>query len=138
MIIEINKELTNGEMFVRKMVFTLEQGLVDEPDEIDKKAVHLVLKNDDGICIGVCRVFKDEDDNYVFGRLAVLKEYRGKGYGKLLLSMAEKYVKDNDGDRLLLHSQLDAKDFYSSNGYIQKGMPDTVQGCVHVWMQKKL
>ncbi len=138
MKIEINSNLTECEMYVRKTVFTDEQGLIDTPDEIDKISAHFVLKDDDGNELGTCRVFKDENGNYILGRLAVLKPYRKKGFGKMLLSFAEKYVKEKGGAQLLLHSQLDAAKFYTSCGYLQKGTPDKVQDVMHIWMYKKL
>ncbi len=138
MKIEINSTLTECEMHVRKTVFTDEQGLVDVPDEVDEIATHFVLKDKEGNAIGVLRVFTNENGEYVLGRLAVLKQYRKQGLGKMLLNSAEKHVKENGGTQLLLHSQLEAAGFYASCGYSQKTKPDKVQGVMHVWMEKNL
>ncbi len=123
-------------MQVRVTVFTGEQGLIDCPDEIDKWAAHLMLFEGEAP-IAVCRVFEAED-GWMLGRFAVLKEHRGKGAGRALLSFAEEYVQGRGGKELRLHSQLDAKGFYSHLGYQEYGEIEYEQGCAHIWMKKKV
>ncbi|MBQ8235942.1 MAG: GNAT family N-acetyltransferase, partial [Clostridia bacterium] len=112
------------------------QGLIDCPDEIDKRAAHLVLFEGD-MPIAVCRVF-EEEGRWMLGRFAVLKEHRGKGAGRALLAFAEEYVREQKGRELTLHSQLDAKGFYSRLGYEEYGEIEYEQGCAHIWMKKKV
>ena len=121
---------------IRITVFVKEQGFVDDEDETDKVALHLVLL-EDGTPIATCRVFVREDDGeYLLGRFAVLKEYRGRGVGRELLCFAEDSVRELGGTRLTLHSQYDAREFYEKCGYSQEGDIEYEQGCPHVWMYK--
>lgn len=64
---------------IREEVFMREQGFQEEFDEIDGRAVHLVLYCD-GSPAAVCRFYQDRmNGEYLIGRLAVRKAYRGKG-----------------------------------------------------------
>ena len=125
-------------MSIRYKVFVDEQGFVDDEDEIDKIALHLV-SYDEKVPIATCRIFAGEGDAiYLLGRLAVLKEYRGKGEGSLLLRAAEENVKALGGKRLMLHSQYNARGFYEKCGYIPCGEVFFEQDCPYIMMRKKL
>lgn len=124
---------------IRETVFIHEQGFVDEVDDIDSTATHLVLYNENDKPIAACRVFKSAENNsFILGRFCVLKEFRGIGIGKLLLCEAEKTVIDLGGKSLSLHSQYHARDFYKKLGYLELGEPDYEQGCLHIWLKKDL
>ena len=84
-------------MTVRNTVFVEEQGFVDEFDDTDKIAIHLVMYDGD-TPVGVCRVFRDKEENaWLLGRFAILREYRGKSNGSALLAMAEAVVRREGG-----------------------------------------
>ena len=138
MEIKVFKHFPNDAMKIRQEVFVEEQGFLDEFDEIDKVAMHIVAY-DGNEAAGTCRVFYDEDKStYVLGRLAVVKLYRGVNLGSLLLKEAEKQVLSNGGDRLILHSQCVATGFYRKNGYREYGNVEDDEGCPHIWMMKNL
>lgn len=122
---------------VRITVFVEEQGFVDEIDEIDNTATHFVLFSEDEQPIATCRVFSaDGGDDYILGRLCVLKEYRGNGYGSLLIERAEQHVLAVGGSSLRLHSQYHAASFYEKLGYVAYGEVENEQGKPHIWMKK--
>ena len=122
---------------VRIPVFVNEQGFVDEIDDTDNIATHLVLF-DGEMPIGTCRIFPaSESGRYVLGRLAVLKPYRDKHCGSDLISAAEDYVCSVGGTALTLHSQCQAQSFYAKNGYTPYGDIEDEQGCPHIWMKKE-
>lgn len=122
---------------IRKKVFVDEQGFTAEFDDIDEIAVHLVIFDDNSTPIATCRIFKDDDkDFYVLGRLAVIKEYRGKKLGSLLLSEAEKYIKEKGGKCIVLHAQQKVTDFYNKAGFIEFGDLEYDEGCPHIQMKK--
>ena len=77
-VMTVNK-LDRNIKSIRKVVFVDEQGFQNEFDEIDDSdnVVHMLLCYDDE-SIGTCRCYK-ENGEYKIGRVAVLKEYRGKG-----------------------------------------------------------
>lgn len=84
--------LPEDAIFIRKEVFVKEQGFKNEFDEKDNEAHFLVgYENDNPVA--TCRIFYDTAKNiYIFGRIAVLKPYRGMGLGSLLLTEAQSYV----------------------------------------------
>ena len=138
MKIKVYKQLTEDAKNIRKKVFMEEQGFVNEFDEIDYSAIHIVLY-DGTIPVATCRVFKGEEDNtYILGRLAVMKEYRGRSIGKKMLEEAEKVVAGNGGEFIKLHAQCRAKDFYAISGYMEYGNVEEDEGCPHIWMRKKI
>ena len=123
---------------VRIEVFVKEQGFVDEEDKIDSRATHLVAY-ERGKPIATCRFFKEEGgEDYVLGRLCVIKEKRGAGIGARLLREAEKGAKALGATSLKLHSQYHARAFYEKCGYKQVGQIELEQGKEHVWMKKEL
>lgn len=125
-------------MTVRNTVFVEEQGFVDEFDDTDKIAIHLVMYDGD-TPVGVCRVFRDEEENaWLLGRFAVLREYRGKHHGSALLAAAEKCVCEMGGRSITLHAQCRASLFYQKNGYTPFGEIEYEQDCPHIAMRKEL
>ncbi len=66
-------------MSIRRQVFVNEQGMFDETDEdqYDSKAIHLIAEVD-GSIVGTVRLYREKDDVWVGGRLAVLPEFRGR------------------------------------------------------------
>lgn len=132
-------QLPDEAFSLRVTVFVDEQGFVDEFDEVDKIATHLVLYEEGGKALGTCRVFAGEEEgSYLLGRFCVLKEYRGKGLGTALIAAAEEAVKSLGGKSLSLHSQYQARDFYKKSGYEQYGELEYEQGCPHIWLKKEL
>ena len=136
--IEIYSRLPDGAKYVRTTVFTKEQELVDEWDDIDERAKHFLLM-DGKKPIATCRLFKKDDtDIYILGRFAVLAEYRRIGVGRRMLNEAEKYAYRMGGKCILLHSQCSAENFYAKNGYSRVGGVEYEQGRPHVWMKKTI
>ena len=124
---------------IRQKVFVDEQGFHDEYDDIDDTAAHIVMFDDNKMPIGTCRIFWDTVmDTYVLGRLAVIKEYRGKNIGSAIVKEAETYVEKNGGKCLALHAQYRTSVFYQKLGFTEFGDIDEVEGCPHIWMKKKL
>lgn len=138
MEIRVYKQLPDDAIKIRREVFVEEQGFLDEFDNIDEIAVHIVAYEGDEPA-GTCRVFFDESkSSYVLGRLAVKKRYRGVNLGSLLLKEAETQTISNGGKCLILHSQCVATGFYHKNGYQEFGDIEDEQGCPHIWMKKSL
>ena len=125
-------------MKIRTSVFADEQGFVDMPDEIDKLAVHIVGYEGEQ-AVATCRLFKEcEDGDYILGRFAVIKEFRGQGRGRALLREAEKYISSIGARTLKLHSQYQAKGFYERCGYTVKGEVEYEQGEPHIWLEREI
>lgn len=124
---------------IRQKVFAEEQGFLDEFDETDTAAAHIVVFDQDEAPVATCRVFWDtEMDSYILGRLAVVKEYRGRNIGSVAVREAEQYVQKKGGKSIALHAQCRASAFYEKLGYTESGDIEDEQGCPHVWMRKYL
>lgn len=130
-------QLPDQAKFIRETVFVEEQGFKEEFDTTDNISTHLVAYDGDKAA-ATCRFYQDDDGNYFLGRLAVLKEYRGKGVGAQLVNKAEECIMIRGGKELKLHSQLRAKPFYEKIGYNSFGEVDYDEDCKHIWMKKKL
>ena len=133
---EIYKNLPDEAHDIRIKVFIDEQGFENEFDSIDAEAVHFLMKNDDGMPVATCRVFWDNKmKSHVLGRLAVLKEFRGKGIGSDVVRKALDYVKSDGGNRLVLHSQCHAVSFYEKLGFSSFGDIEFEEACPHIWLK---
>lgn len=139
MKISVYKSFPDCAKEIRKTVFIEEQGFQDEFDEIDDVAAHFVMFDENETPAATCRVFWNEAMNaYALGRLAVIKEYRGKNIGSALMNEAEVYVKEHGGKEIVLHAQCRAAGFYQKSGFTEFGKTEDEQGCPHIWMRKSV
>lgn len=138
MEVKIFDSITQDARCIRETVFIKEQGFEREYDEIDLVAKHIVIY-DDNVAVGTCRVFWCEEENsYHVGRIAVLKEHRGKSLGKLLMNEAEKLTKSLGGKTLKLGGQVRAAGFYDKLGYERYGDEYLDEGYPHIPFVKYL
>ena len=70
----------------------------------------------------------------VIGRIAVIKEYRGKKVGQYIVQSACSLIQGN----VCLHAQLQAKPFYEKLGFKAYGEIDCDEFCPHTWMKKEM
>lgn len=120
---------------LRTLIFIEEQGFVREFDEIDDTAVHIVAFDGDKP-IGTCRYYPRPDGSYAIGRIAVAREYRGKGVGSALVLEAERRVALLGAKTTVVSAQLRAAGFYRSLGYIEQGSPYPEEHVPHILMVK--
>ena len=138
MEVKIFDKLPEEAKLIRTRVFMEEQGFQNEFDETDERSVHVVLL-ESAEPIAACRFYYSKTRQcYVIGRLAVLKEYRGRDLGSRLLMAAEKEIVSRNGDAAELSAQVRARGFYEKNGYVSLEEVHMDEGCPHVWMRKKL
>ena len=136
MRVEIFDVLPQEAKQIRIVVFMDEQDFTEEFDALDEVCAHLVMYDGD-IPVATCRIWLASDGWHV-GRLAVIKEYRGRGLGQEMLEHAERHVRGLDGISISLHAQCKAQDFYRKCGYIPYGEIDYDEGVPHVHMRKIL
>lgn len=137
MSIKTYKILPKEAINIRTSVFTIEQGFSEEFDDIDDISTHLVKFQEDEP-IGTCRFYYDKSLNsYAIGRIAVVKDCRGLGFGTELLKEAEQQIKNLNQTSVRLCAQLHLKEFYESHGYIAFGEIIYDEHCPHINMQKK-
>ena len=120
---------------LRTLIFIEEQGFVREFDDLDDAAVHIVAFDGDKP-IGTCRYYPRPDGSYAIGRIAVAREYRGKGVGSALVLEAERRVALLGAKTTVVSAQLRAAGFYRSLGYIEQGSPYPEEHVPHILMVK--
>lgn len=101
---------------VREPVFVQEQGvpLALEWDELDPLCHHVIARDRDGHAIGTGRL----TPNHSIGRMAVLRDWRGRGVGDALLRALLAQARELGWRQLTLHAQSTAIDFYARHGFL--------------------
>lgn len=101
--------------FIREAVFIHEQGVPEELewDGLDPLCVHALAWNDIGDAIGTARM---EPDGKI-GRMAVLKDWRGRGVGQALLQALLEVAARRGLSRVTLAAQTYAIGFYERAGF---------------------
>ena len=138
-MVESEKELKDAQE-VRKKVFQDEQGIEAglDFDGKDNEANHVIVYLENNP-IGTARArYLDEDKKTAkIERVAVLKEYRKLGIGKMIMDYLHEFLKENGIKETRLESQEQAKEFYEKLGYEQKGESFEEVGKPHIKMEKK-
>lgn len=131
------KEDFDDSYFIRNEVFVKEQGFFNEFDEIDKTALHFLIYYRRKP-IANARAFSDDEKKYYLGRVAVLKKYRERGIGRILMDFAEYEIKKRGGKEVFLSAQTRATEFYKKVGYEPYGEEYMEEDCPHISMKKAL
>ena len=136
---KVSTKLPKEAMEIRTTVFVKEQGFVDEFSEDDNRSIHILISDNDKT-IGTSRIiFSDKHNCYSIGRFAILKEYRGQGYGTKLIKFTEEEIVRRFGHiKIGIGAQKRAKLFYEKMGYIDANEPYLDEGYPHYWMIKEL
>lgn len=122
---------------IRRKVFQEEQGVSAEIefDELDKQAVHVIVYvGEKAVATG--RVF-NEGDTYHIGRVAVLKEERGRQYGDFVVRMLADKAFQTGADEVFLGAQISARGFYEKLGFVPCGEEYIEADILHVPMKLK-
>ena len=116
---------------IRELVFILEQDIApeDEWDDQDPISTHFVVYDADQP-IATARLLSNDH----VGRVAVLKEYRSKGIGKLVMQEIIALAKQQQRKELILSSQVHATQFYGGLGFAVQGESYLDCGIPHVDM----
>ena len=128
---------------VRRAVFIEEQNVppaleIDEHDgdPAKVKTARHVLGEVEGRAVATGRLIlhPDENRNGHIGRVAVLAEERGRGYGSSLMEALHTLARERGLAGITLASQLHAIGFYEKLGYVAKGGVFLEAGIEHRWM----
>lgn len=128
---------------IRVKVFVQEQQVpadeeIDDYDTVSDKAVHLLIM-DEGVPVATGRMIYYKPDTAKMQRIAVLKDYRSKGYGRVLLLALEEAARELGLVSSVLDGQCQAEPFYNKLGYVTvSDEPFYDAGILHVRMQKEL
>lgn len=121
---------------IRETVFIVEQGVPEglEWDGLDPTCAHVLAWNDRGEAIGTARM----QVNGTIGRMAVLKDWRGRGVGRALLHTLLDLAERQGLSRVTLSAQTHALDFYERAGFHVVGEPFMDARIPHRKMVKEL
>ena len=121
---------------VRETVFVREQHVPPdlEWDEHDAVSVHVLAVAPDGRAIGTGRLLPDGH----IGRMAVLRDCRGRGVGTALLRELIGLAAQAGMRELVLHAQTHAVAFYQRFGFVTDSEPFMDAGIAHCTMRRKL
>lgn len=112
---------------IRMVVFVEEQAVPaeEELDAYDVSAAHFLVRlstdpSPAGI-IGTARLLDKGNGLGKIGRVAVLREHRGKGVGALLMQRVEQEARASGYSEIILEAQVHALPFYEKIGYVAEG-----------------
>ncbi len=118
---------------VREPVFVQEQQvpLEEEWDALDPLCLHVIARDADGQPIGTGRLTPDHH----IGRMAVLRDWRGRGVGDALLLALMQKAREQGWPEASLHAQVSAEGFYARHGFIPYGARFEEAGITHQTMR---
>ena len=121
---------------VRTAVFVNEQGISaqDEWDADDATALHAVLFDVNGQALGNARLLQPSVSVSKVGRMAVLREARGLGYGSRLLRALLAEARRRGSKEVRLSAQRSAEHFYASHRFCVVGEAFDEVGIPHIAM----
>lgn len=121
---------------IRELVFVREQGVPPalEMDDQDAHCEHALVYAGDGLAVATGRLLPDGH----IGRMAVLKEWRGKGVGALVLRALVEQARQRRQLSVRLNAQAYAAGFYRRYGFEVSGPEFIEAGIPHVPMQRDL
>lgn len=121
---------------IRETVFIVEQGVPEglEWDGLDPLCAHVLAWNDLGEAIGTARM----QPKGSIGRMAVLKDWRGRGVGRALLQTLLDLAVRQGLSSVTLTAQTHALGFYERAGFHVVGDPFMDAGIPHRKMVRDL
>ena len=136
--VELTDWTTTGSAIraIRETVFIHEQGVPVELewDGLDSACAHVLAWTNRGEAIGTARM----QQNGTIGRMAVLKDWRGRGVGRALLRTLLDLATRRGLSRVTLSAQTHALGFYERAGFDVVGEPFIDAGIPHRKMVKEL
>ena len=103
-----------------------------EFDGKDTEAKHVLLFSNE-TPIGCARI-RFPNNKAKLERIAILKRYRGKGYGKVIMEYMMAYCKRRGVHTIYFNSQYYLVSFYEQFGFKAQGRPFQEAGIKHIKM----
>ncbi len=126
---------------IRRKVFVEEQGVSEneEWDGLDEEVVHFIAEWRDKP-VGAVRVrFLGQERRIAkIERLAILKRYRGRGFGENIMHHVVEYVCNDNAAETMLHAQSYLVAFYKKLGFELCSEKFIEAGISHVKMTMQL
>lgn len=134
------EQARDSAMPIRRAVFIEEQGVPEdlEWDEFDQAARHLLVFGAASGAVATARLSPRGAGTAYLNRLAVLKPWRGRGVGRLLMSTLLDEARLRRQCDLVLHAQCSAIGFYQKFGFVAEGEQFREAGIAHLTMRRRL
>lgn len=126
---------------IRIRVFVEEQLVPreEEFDAVDPECFHVLAYDEEGRSCGTGRLYEDAEDPALghIGRMAVLKEARGKGCGAAIMEALIREATSRGFGRIVLSAQIHAVGFYERFGFEAFGERYLDVGIPHIDMIRR-
>ena len=129
------KKLMKTAHAIRHEVFVIGQNCPPHLEwEFEENSTHFLVF-DQNKAVATAR-HRKTTNGYKLERFAVLKNFRGKGYGHIILKAILDDLKDFNG-MIYMHAQSDVLSFYEKMGFIKEGDEFEEAGIMHFKMYFK-
>jgi len=129
-------------LHLRTAIFVVEQDCpYQEVDDKDPLSYHLFGKNKKGEVIAVTRIVPQgiSYKEISIGRVAIKKEYRGKGLAHELIKETLNFIENKWGKQSIrISAQEHLKNYYTKHGFQQVGKMYLEDNIPHVEMLKEI
>lgn len=114
---------------VRSEVFVLEQAVPEDEewDDLDAVSQHVIARDAQGKAVGTGRLTPQA----TLGRMAVLRDWRGKGVGEAMLRVLLEMARERHFRQVRIHAQSHALAFYERAGFVAHGEEFEECGILH-------
>ncbi len=125
---------------IRKIVFLKEQKITprlefDKFDKLGKNVEHIIASYENKP-VGCARI-RFLGNKAKLERIAILKGFRSRGFGKSLLIFMINYSKHKTAKLIIMDAQYYAVGFYKKLGFKSNGKPYMEAGIKHIDMHMK-
>lgn len=137
---DILSDTYSDALAIRKQVFIEEQQVPPEReiDTDEQQAIHFVLYDEANTPLATVRLLATDYNTIKVQRVAVAKDARKKGYGKVMMAEAESYAQKQGYQKMVLGAQITARNFYQNLGYQEEGDYFLDAGIQHITMTKTI
>lgn len=129
-----NRRELNQVLKIREIVFVKGQGvsLERERDGLDKSSKHaIVLYRSKPVGCARIRILGKKAK---LERIAILKKYQWRGFGKKLVDYLIRYCMKKNVNEIIMHSQKYIEEFYMGRGFKRRGNEFVDAGIKHIEM----
>lgn len=128
-------------LWLRSEVFVVEQRILfNDMDFYDRKALHLMAFNIEGILLAYSRIFPQNTKYELMsiGRVAVHPKHRMNGLGLELMEKSVVKARESFGNEdILIGAQAHLEHFYNKTGFFKTGQPYMEDTIPHIYMLNK-
>ena len=89
-----------------------------EFDEHDTPETKYIVAVDDFLPVATCRLYPEDENTMMLGRIVVLPEYRRQGLGTLVVQEAEAWARELGFTMAVVESRDNKIAFYEQMGYV--------------------